>query len=190
MVTKKRVRITTIRGQTSYWLVLFIALALSVAVLLFQSPSIQIELTNKVNEIVENQPDKLNQPIKKSCVLEREYWQRLQQSLKDISVSETKQLIFDQLSYKKQQGCKISPALQQGIINLMQKADQPIEEFEKIFEFSDQLQHDIFQQQKYEQYQQQKKQLGSWVEDNIQPGESYEEVYSRELLLLQQEIFR
>lgn len=190
MVTKNYLMPSAERGQIKYWLILFIALALSVTLMLLPLTDVKIDSTNGMDEMSEILLLTPNSSEKDSCILDHDYWLSLRKQLENYSGVEASQLIFDKLRYKKDMGCEISDSLQQGILNYIQQRDQPTEIFENLFDIEGQVQNDVFQQQKYQDYQQRKKQLSHWVEDNIQPNESYEEVYSRELLLLQQEIFQ
>lgn len=202
MVTKKAVKPSIIRGQikgqVSYWLILFIAVIFSAIIFLLQSKTIHIGFTNTLEEVQEMpllNLKKANIALlnQEKCVLAEEYWIVLNDKLNNernvLSDQEAIQLVLDELDYKKEQNCVFSEALKIAILNYFQTKKYSTTNLLSMFSMSSQAQRDALQQEKYLQYQNEKKDLKQWVEDNLQPDESYDEVYSRELMKLQNSIF-
>lgn len=194
MVTIKGVMPCIIRGQISIWLILFISLALSGVIFFLQDQKTIIGLTNEHIHLSENAVSGsiLQQERKlkvQDCVLGYEYWMSLKAQAERYSTEHVKLFLIDQITFKQNQGCRINEELQQGLLNYFHKNKYPADDISLLFKLSDKTQSDIIQQQRYLQYQKEKEALVDWVEDNLQPGQSYEEVYSNELLKLQNRIF-
>ena len=203
MVTKKLLLPSINRGQSLIWPILLIALTLSATLLFFFDTEPAIGLTNNEfnapigsvsadSEIVKRDNKKNG---KTPCFLDHSSWQSIEQQMQLLDDIEHHPFVLDQVQHKIEQGCKPNNEFQSALSHFLTHQGDSIEEINQRLSddykitINDDIVHNELQQQYYEEYQQQKAALPQWVEDNKQPHETYDQVYARELLKLQQEIY-
>jgi len=183
MVNKKMTFPTTNRGQISVWLILFMVVTLSALLIIFSPISTIVGSTNKITQQQNNAS--VSDLDLDNCLLTQHEWRNLHAKYSHDSLA-----LIDNLREKINKDCTLNDDVQKALLNFL-LVNQPEHSMELIQEFipDENMVNTINYEHSYQQYQIKKQELKYWVEDNLLPGESFEERYSKELIQLQNEIF-
>lgn len=174
------------KAQMFTWLVMFLCTTLIATD--FFSPEEKAAPAEGQLEvaILEVVPDfAVKEKITTACQTAAGVWQDLESQLKAIPKDQQPAFINDVLLHYQEKGCVVSQELKLAI-NIFWR----VEEFDSaLLPAALTANQELATEEKYRRYQARLKDLPAVVERSLLPGESYDQVYARELNRVYEEVF-